>query len=146
MFQHTAARRRLLLVDSSAQITNVFQHTAARRRLLQLHSTTGIKRQFQHTAARRRLPDEIVVSFATKPSFNTQPPEGGCTRRDKERALCLVSTHSRPKAAASNYIHFPAWLGVSTHSRPKAAASVNLDVNGRLQWFQHTAARRRLLS
>ena len=33
-----------------------------------------------------------------------------------------VSTHSRPKAAASNYIHFPAWLGVSTHSRPKAAA------------------------
>ena len=77
--------------------------------------------------------------------FNTQPPEGGCLRQDVAalRAL-LVSTHSRPKAAACAWrASTPAtscfntqppeggcrrtlvWSPkerVSTHSRPKAAA------------------------
>ena len=58
---------------------------------------------------------------ATHPSFNTQPPEGGCS----------VAIMSLPAMA------------VSTHSRPKAAArKVDLGVGG--YWFQHTAARRRL--
>ena len=35
---------------------------------------------------------------------------------------------------------------VSTHSRPKAAASSELALSIRLDWFQHTAARRRLLT
>ena len=56
----------------------MFQHTAARRRL-QLHFLSpNLDNKFQHTAARRRLPLQkylLVVAY-------------------------LVSTHSRPKAAA----------------------------------------------
>ncbi len=56
---------------------------------------------FQHTAARRRLLSAL----------------------DKFSALQTVSTHSRPKAAASPVIlNKSAFNGVSTHSRPKAAA------------------------
>ena len=99
--------------------------------------------------------------------FNTQPPEGGCRYAATGRRCHLVSTHSRPKAAArlmSNRIlnccfntqppeggcAYALAAGcprlVSTHSRPKAAAK-------HLEWtaadyevFQHTAARRRLAS
>ena len=79
---------------------------------------------FQHTAARRRLRPKSsnyrfdYVSFNTQPpeggclskwnwlpcqfvGFNTQPPEGGCFKNLKLLFLVLVvSTHSRPKAAA----------------------------------------------
>ena len=77
--------------------------------------------------------------------FNTQPPEGGCPPRCRARCRRpAVSTHSRPKAAASSFLFFrnphksfntqPPEGGcnthhqsgkgrqVSTHSRPKAAA------------------------
>ena len=57
-------------------------------------------------------------------SFNTQPPEGGCrSAHTLSRFLILVSTHSRPKAAA--------FLSSVRHRS--------------LHGFQHTAARRRLL-
>ena len=36
----------------------------------------------------------------------------------------MVSTHSRPKAAANSDIKLPKIDGVSTHSRPKAAAGL----------------------
>ena len=54
-----------------------FQHTAARRRLvLQLYyDTLGIK--FQHTAARRRLGLIKTELYIPPIGFNTQPPEGG---------------------------------------------------------------------
>ena len=76
--------------------------------------------------------------------FNTQPPEGGWPHNLPFRAIWLVvSTHSRPKAAA-HFLPFiaqppmfqhtaarrrlwdrdtppPLDKGVSTHSRPKAA-------------------------
>ncbi len=78
--------------------------------------------------------------------FNTQPPEGGCRYAATGRRCHLVSTHSRPKAAArlmSNRIlnccfntqpPEGGWVvidgrmsiyEVSTHSRPKAAAVQN---------------------
>ena len=53
--------------------------------------------------------------------FNTQPPEGGCSRHLREPADTNVSTHSRPKAAALKY---------------KREIYI--------EEFQHTAARRRL--
>ena len=60
--------------------------------------------------------------------------------------ISTVSTHSRAKAAA---VHQPGLYipdGVSTHSRAKAAAPhYDVDVMG-VFVFQHTAARRRLLS
>ena len=100
-------------------------------------------------------------------SFNTQPPEGGCaTQRHPRRCSCwfqhtaarrrlplltpggaqmlVVSTHSRPKAAAKGGALQPLAGAVSTHSRPKAAASVTRGMMKCLRMFQHTAARRRL--
>ena len=101
----------------------MFQHTAARRRL-QLHFLSpNLDNKFQHTAARRRLPLHVK-----------------CKSGDK-----VVSTHSRPKAAAFQqfgktisdglFQHTAARRRlqrqsdelmerreVSTHSRPKAAA------------------------
>ena len=78
---------------------------------------------FQHTAARRRL------------AYGK--------RRNAIRVH--VSTHSRPKAAGPDVDVYHDFAPVSTHSRPKAA--------GRLSWarncltvFQHTAARRRLVT
>ncbi len=55
---------------------------------------------FQHTAARRRL--HVATRSSTYFGF--------------------VSTHSRPKAAATNVLGSFQQDGVSTHSRPKAAA------------------------
>ena len=57
------------------------------------------------------------------PGFNTQPPEGGCLAGYVVKGLnATVSTHSRPKAAASDPLSFINRSIVSTHSRPKAAA------------------------
>ena len=77
---------------------------------------------FQHTAARRRL----ITSFS-------------------HAVQCVVSTHSRPKAAAVVIILSTPALYVSTHSRPKAAVKRAACTSGG-QKFQHTAARRRLLA
>ena len=101
----------------------LFQHTAARRRLVSSCIYYGIRTLFQHTAARRRLAYE----------------KGGQSKKE------AVSTHSRPKAAASAP-GFPSAPGfVSTHSRPKAAEASGAISHKRVG-FQHTAARRRLLS
>ena len=83
MFQHTAARRRLLKTLEAYLDHVMFQHTAARRRLLILlpdsisliivstHSRAEAAASvqitkmsggavFQHTAARRRLPNILL--------------------------------------------------------------------------------------
>ena len=122
---------------------------------------------FQHTAARRRLPKALHASWSVKPSFNTQPREGGCptafclfergllgfNTQPREGGCCFssavinltfVSTHSRAKAAAfTNCAAKTAFIRVSTHSRAKAAAKMSVYSILRLP-FQHTAARRRL--
>ena len=54
-------------------------------------------------------------------SFNTQPPEGGWRFRRSGHGPLGVSTHSRPKAAGSEWCATALRLPVSTHSRPKAA-------------------------
>ena len=164
-FQHTAARRRLrrfILSPCKPCCFNTqppeggcarphgtmpawteFQHTAARRRLLIRCSGGFCLGAFQHTAARRRLPDVMVYL---------------CEKSQ-------VSTHSRPKAAATATV-FSSFnpscfntqppeggcqnsrnqrraMQVSTHSRPKAAAR-HCSHHCRWSGFQHTAARRRL--
>ena len=164
---------------------NVFQHTAARRRLLFRQSQYAPEVRFQHTAARRRLElsrmlgGRAGVSTHSRPKaaayfesvkaqntcFNTQPPEGGCLVTSFNGVPCAVSTHSRPKAAV-----FPCRAKcdrrpVSTHSRPKAAvlrqcscyyldkvsthsrpkaAEITANTLNANRLFQHTAARRRL--
>ena len=107
---------------SIALITDVSTHSrpkAAGRRKTQCKAG----KRFQHTAARRRL---VVINQA-------------------DSRVLLVSTHSRPKAAG-RYFRFmqDTQPRVSTHSRPKAAgrSSRQCLTDG---WFQHTAARRRLV-
>ena len=56
-----------------------------------------------------------------------------------------VSTHSRPKAAGASRLYQRAMGYVSTHSRPKAAGH-SANIMQFNDWFQHTAARRRLVS
>ena len=77
--------------------------------------------------------------------FNTQPPEGGCMMLTLIFGVCpLVSTHSRPKAAAVDGVgKFARCFGFNTQPPEggcmPAPASMFLHA-----WFQHTAARRRL--
>ena len=58
---------------------DLFQHTAARRRLPYSTQRLKLSKKFQHTAARRRLLKKFTTSLPN----------------------LLVSTHSRPKAAAA---------------------------------------------
>ena len=78
---------------------------------------------FQHTAARRRLQINALL-FIGDYRFNTQPHGGGCPP-----PLVLIG--------------WKKW--VSTHSRTEAAAE-DEDHATYEEWFQHTAARRRLPS
>ena len=137
MFQHTAARRRLLRIPIVGTVLGKFQHTAARRRLRDVAASHRGATSFQHTAARRRLPYPAAPPRAIR-CFNTQPPEGGCLGCGQVGARTVVSTHSRPKAAAppARYRQ-PARL-VSTHSRPKAAAGKTKYAVGKLQVSTHS--------
>ena len=80
----------------------MFQHTAARRRLARGQELLAKIGEFQHTAARRRLAI-IWVFIAFYAGFNTQPPEGGWREKLQKWVICIVSTHSRPKAAGLAY-------------------------------------------
>ena len=59
--------------------------------------------------------------------------------------IAYVSTHSRPKAAVLPVRTTRRTDDVSTHSRPKAAEQTNY-IGSRSLMFQHTAARRRLVT
>ena len=65
-----------------------------------------------------------AVLEVVRGSFNTQPPEGGWSRRSSTRQPESVSTHSRPKAAGIFNKKISMKSIVSTHSRPKAAGRV----------------------
>ena len=124
MFQHTATRRWLLFPICSVHIFNVFQHTATRRWLL------------------------FPRNHAThcKQSFNTQPPEGGCSMQTANSYSTSQFQHTATRrwlqfisltvAYFSQFQHTATrrWLRinplvirddrrVSTHSHPKVAAS-----------------------
>ena len=101
LFQHTAARGRLIKELRRIAKSNAFQHTAARGRLSPRLSELSNVLGFQHTAARGRL---ISTS-------------------DDEDMTIKVSTHSRPWAADYNVLVANSGYGVSTHSRPWAAES-----------------------
>ena len=100
--------------------------------------------------------------------FNTQPPEGGWKENRSRPATTTVSTHSRPKAAGPT-LRRNVCLSRRFNTQPpeggwvrdNAAAAVNLSFNTQPPeggWvlsepkaypdtrFQHTAARRRLVS
>ena len=78
---------------------------------------------FQHTAARRRLPYKpktVIVPDVV--STHSRPKAAALDVVNVISNLLGVSTHSRPKAAAEILFEFKTHGDVSTHSRPKAAA------------------------
>ena len=102
----------------------MFQHTAARRRLDGGTVIASNEYSFQHTAARRRL----ARAFKDNIYFSD------------------VSTHSRPKAAGTY---------LCRRQRPRHGFNTQPPEGGwfsrricryRYAWFQHTAARRRLVA
>ena len=122
----------------------MFQHTAARRRLVNVEWETQIKGKFQHTAARRRLGIGFV-RYQFGQCFNTQPPEGGWLNRLCTVAHILLFQHTAARRRLVQFRGQPRLLlPVSTHSRPKAAGCATTTSAIRRFWFQHTAARRRL--
>ena len=101
---------------------------------------------FQHTAARRRLVLRFCGLLHRCRRFNTQPPEGGWQSYTVGEDRIVVSTHSRPKAAGIAKCNGnPLEKGFNTQP-PEGGWRQET-----LMWvisrrFQHTAARRRLVS
>ena len=140
-FQHTAARRRLVLCFWGAMIMYpVSTHSRPKAAGLVSATLRFTCATFQHTAARRRLGDGYSRLQVLNQGFNTQPPEGGWITKQaapigewtfqhtaaRRRLVSpmvnpMVSTHSRPKAAGQELMRFAPANIVSTHSRPKAA-------------------------
>ena len=145
MFQHTAARRRLLTrvnlvcclwycfntqphgggcldLSVKAAVWYWFQHTAARRRLLLNQDQVIPYNQFQHTAARRRLHKGIIMALINEIVSTHSRTEAAAHQLGTRKELTNVSTHSRTEAAA--YVGDDLILieKVSTHSRTEAAA------------------------
>ena len=76
--------------------------------------------------------------------FNTQPPEGGCKRGRSLRKSLRGFQHTAARRRLPDARRYRALYGVvSTHSRPKAAAAGE-GAEAARGLFQHTAARRRL--
>ena len=81
---------------------------------------------------------------STLGGFNTQPPEGGCTDSPKVTVARRMFQHTAARRRLHAFmIPQPSPILVSTHSRPKAAAG-DLPNQNHHREFQHTAARRRL--
>ena len=123
----------------------MFQHTAARRRLVPMVFFAVLLLMFQHTAARRRLGTVAKGFGAVMVGFNTQPPEGGWYRANTAPfKAALVSTHSRPKAAGCrNRQLLLFWLKFQ-HTAARRRLGRDVGKLPSAARFQHTAARRRL--
>ena len=143
-FQHTAARRRLVLLRRFGVLSQIsfntqppeggwatrvcgvasyfkFQHTAARRRLALSGGLVVQQGMFQHTAARRRL---VLRRFGVLSQIRFQ--HTAARRRLVWSSFILVVAYlcfntQPPEGGWLPYTALSAYFRVSTHSRPKAA-------------------------
>ena len=103
----------------------VFQHTAARRRL---HSCGSILLVNSWRFNTQPPEGGCIATNTNLPicnSFNTQPPEGGCIHAGRVRILSLTFQHTAARRRLQGkQIAQSSGRAVSTHSRPKAAASL----------------------
>ena len=120
-----------------------FQHTAARRRLVIAMQHLTLNNAVSTHSRPKAAGNQTIKTINLWDCFNTQPPEGGWASTDEYSRTMPVSTHSRPKAAGSDLLIClcinggfntqppeGGWvavglevliIAVSTHSRPKAA-------------------------
>ena len=123
----------------------MFQHAAARRRLVRGIGGSRINRRVS-TRSRPKAAGLVPWLHRSQPSgFNTQPPEGGWGQL---RLHSHCSSKFQHAAARRRLAVRLDWLAdkhnVSTRSRPKAAGPSATVRTSRLLMFQHAAARRRL--
>ena len=145
LFQHTAARRRLVLVVSVIFISHlVSTHSRPKAAGLTVLTVNCISAWFQHTAARRRLAEDFVPTLAEKPVSTHSRPKAAGSKRIRKISISMVSTHSRPKAAGVSGIMNKEHLQCFNTQPPEGGWKRPLFVNGIPELFQHTAARRRL--
>ena len=87
----------------------------------------------------------ICSAMSSIKRFNTQPPEGGCKDWECFSPNLYVSTHSRPKAAVKldEYDRADFWF---QHTAARRRLLFGIKGGIHKDWFQHTAARRRLNS
>ena len=129
LFQHTAARRRLPILQKKIACFQLFQHTAARRRLPgDCSSSSKSSISFQHTAARRRLHGLITLDCEQGSVSTHSRAEAAATQRNLISYSDYVSTHSRAEAAAIHSRYARSVAVVSTHSRAEAAALVQINL------------------
>ena len=146
----------------------MFQHTAARRRLVFLKHLILTQSMFQHTAARRRLVSVWDVDrLGAVVSTHSRPKAAGIDSLDDVFEK-NVSTHSRPKAAGSvpkgicgkragfntqppeggwgqRLLQIPQTVSFNTQP-PEGGWPIPLPKQWDTVRFQHTAARRRLVN
>ena len=102
--------------------------------------------RFQHTAARRRLGPPVNNRAFTRYRFNTQPPEGGwALPTPAPTSTGCFNTQPPEGGWFCSFASLRLAVSVSTHSRPKAAGAWPFALHS-TPTFQHTAARRRLVS
>ena len=87
---------------------------------------------------------KAIKTAAAFIGFNTQPPEGGWMGITG-RFVVIGGFNTQPPEGGWAVLFFGACKrAVSTHSRPKAAGTNWRRLSLSAMWFQHTAARRRL--
>ena len=125
--------------------TSAFQHTAARRRLA-FPSSFSVRLFTVSTHSRPKAAGfPNVVGQKPLLCFNTQPPEGGWLARVFGTEFGRVSTHSRPKAAGQIRLPSVCYHPSFNTQPPEGGWVFTLQIFGFNCWFQHTAARRRLV-
>ncbi len=122
MFQHTAARRRLLVVLWCRLLVMAFQHTAARRRLHLAFAHPFTQFRVSTHSRPKAAASATDCRINRKSGFNTQPPEGGC--------IC-ITTLDTPRL-------------VFQHTAARRRLPSKYRKTKKMMMFQHTAARRRL--
>ena len=101
----------------------MFQHTAARRRLL--GNSHYVRIYFvvsTHSRPKAAAAFKISSEYLPVVSTHSRPKAAAPCKTSFKSASEIVSTHSRPKAAANKILEIRQSKKVSTHSRPKAAA------------------------
>ena len=109
------------ILAEKPSLATLFQHTAARRRLVRRVMWTADKDGSFNTQppeggwqARLYYVHQISVSTHSR-------PKAAGPLISKSLISLMVSTHSRPKAAGQARLYYVHQISVSTHSRPKAA-------------------------
>ena len=102
---------------------SMFQHTATRRRLPKDGIFTATFEVVSTHSRPKAAANVKSITIRKWPGFNTQPPEGGCLFSTLGRSFAKQFQHTAarrrlPLLSSPPSIHSI----VSTHSRPKAAA------------------------